>query len=171
MAKAIGIKNPDHIAVPVPSLYGEQIITFTEVILGLGSLNSTRLLFNLPFYATSASDFQILNGIYPFRCCTTICANFNHPNKISFPQIQDNRIRVLIRKDAFIAAVSLNFTTGPPATPYGVLTQLGWTVTGPIPQKYKPNSNKQVKNYNIELYNRIKNAKNLEKENNMLQIF
>ena len=123
MAKALGIKNIDHIAVKISSLYREHIITSTEVLLGIGSLNSTRRLFNLPIYATSASGFQMPN--VPVEMLNYICADYNHLNNISFPQIRHNRIGVLIGADAFIATVPLNFTTGPPGTPYGVLTQLG----------------------------------------------
>ena len=47
MAKALGIKNTDHIAIPISSHFGHHIITSTEVLLGIGSLNSTRTLFNL----------------------------------------------------------------------------------------------------------------------------
>ena len=72
--------------------------------------------------------------------------------------------------DAFIATVPLKFTTRPPGTLYGVLTRLGGTVTGPSPQKYKPTSNKQEINYNITLYNRIKNPEQ-DIENEMLQMF
>ena len=168
MAKALGIKNTDHIAVPISSLYGEHIITSTEFLLGIGSLNSTRPLFNLPVYATSASDFQMPN--VPVEMLNSICADYDHLNNIIFPKIRDNRIGVLIGADAFIATVPLKFTTGPPGTPYGVLTQLGWTVTGPVAQKYNPNSNKQEINYNITLYKRIKNPEQ-DIENDMLQMF
>ncbi|XP_075264848.1 uncharacterized protein LOC142357013, partial [Convolutriloba macropyga] len=160
--------NHNNNTLPISSLYGEHIITSTEVLLGIGSLNSTRPLFNLPVYATSASDFQMPN--VPVEMLNSICADYDHLNNITFPQIRDNRIGVLIGADAFIATVPLKFTTGPPGTPYGVLTQLGWTVTGPIPQKYKPTSNKQEINYNITLYNRIKNPEQ-EIENDMLQMF
>ena len=108
MAKALGIKNTDHIAVPISSLYGEHIITSTEVLLGIGSLNSTRPLFKLPVYATSASDFQMAN--VPVEMLNSICADYDH-NNITFPQIRDNRIGVLIGADAFIATVPLKFTT------------------------------------------------------------
>ena len=90
----------------------------------------------------------------------SICAGYNHLNNITFPQIRDNRIGILIGADAFTATVPLT----------RVLTQLGWTVTGPTPQKHKPTCNKQEINYNITLYNRIKNPEQ-EIENNMLQMF
>ena len=133
MAKALGIKNTDHIAVPISSLYGEHIIRSTEVLMGF-------LLFNLPVYATSASDFQMLN--VPVEMLNSICDDYDHLNNIIFPQIPDNRMGVLSGADTFIAKVPLKFTTGPPGTPYGVLTQLEWTVTGQITQKYKSTSNK-----------------------------
>ena len=166
--KTLGIKSTDHIAVPISSLYGEHIITSTEVLLGIGSLNSTRPLFNLLVYATSASDFQMPN--VAVEMLNSICAEYDHLNNITFPQTHDNRIGVLIGADAFIATVPLKFTTGAPGMPYGVFTQLRRTVTGPIPQKYKSNSNKQEINYNITLYNRIKNPEQ-EIENDMLQMF
>ena len=59
MAEALGIKDTDHIAVPISSLYGKHIITSYKFLLGNGSLNSTGPLFILPVYATSASEFQM----------------------------------------------------------------------------------------------------------------
>ena len=106
----------------------------------------------------------------PVEMLNSICNDYDHLNNITFTKIRDNRIGLLIGADAFIATVLLKFTTGPPGAPYGVLTQLGWTVTGPIPQKYKPTSNKQEINYNITLYNRIKNPEQ-DIENDMLQMF
>ena len=105
----------------------------------------------------------------PVEMLNSICADYDHLNSITFPQIRDNKIGVLIGADAFIATVPLKITTGPPGTLYGVLTQLGWTVTGPIPQKYKPTTNKQEILYNITLYNRIKNPE--QDIENMLQMF
>ena len=89
MAKALGIKNTDHIAVPISSLYGEHIITSTEALLGIGSLNSTRPLFNLTVYATSASDFQMPN--VPVEMLNSICADYDHLTNITFPQIGDKK--------------------------------------------------------------------------------
>ena len=94
----------------------------------------------------------------------SICAEYDNLTNIIFPQIRDNRIGVLFGADTFIATVPLKFTTGPPATPHGVLTHLGWTVTGPIPQKHKSTSIKQEINYNITLYNRIKKPRRENRE-------
>ena len=115
-------KNTDHIAVPISSLYGENILKSfsTEVLLGIGSPNSTRPPFNLPMHATSASDFQMPN--VPVEMMNSVCADYEHLNNITFPQIRDNRIGVLIGVDAFILTVPLKFTTGPPGTPYGFST-------------------------------------------------
>ena len=65
-----------------------------------------------------------------------ICRDHSHLQNIRFPTIRDNRIGILIGADAFTATVSRQFTTGPTGTPYGVNTLLGWTLTGPIPQRY-----------------------------------
>ena len=61
MAKAFRMKNTDNIAVPIVYLYEEPIITSIEVLLGIGSLNSTRSVFNQPVYELSASDFRMPN--------------------------------------------------------------------------------------------------------------
>ena len=100
----------------------------------------------------------------------SIRAEYDHLNNITFPKIRDSRIGVLIAAVAFIATESLIFATGPPGTPYGVLTQLGWTVAAPIPQKYKSTSNKREISYNITLYKRIKNPEQ-KIENETLQMF
>ena len=120
MSKALEIKNTDHIAVTISSLYGEFIITTTEVLLGIGLLNSTDLF----------STYQWMP--------------------------RHNRIWLLIGAGAFIATVPLKYKTGPPGTPHGVLIQLGWSVTGPLPQKYQPFSNKKITIFNITLYSRKK---------------
>ena len=89
---------------------------------------------------------------------------------MNFPQIRDNRIGILIGADAFTATVPLKYTIRPPETSCGFLTQLGWTITGPVPNKYRQFTEKNKCNRNISLYNRVKSEETILDED-MLQLF
>ena len=93
-----------------------------------------------------------------------------HLSCVNFPQIRDNRIGILMGADAFTATAPLKYTIGPPGTPYGVLTQLEWTITGPVPNKYRQIAEKNQCNRNITLFNRVKSEKTILDED-MLQLF
>ena len=90
MAKALGERINDHIAVPISSLYGEHIITSAKFLLGIRSLNITQPLFNLPVNAKSASDFQVPN--VPYKMLNSICADYDHLNKVYLTQFRDDGI-------------------------------------------------------------------------------
>ena len=72
--------------------------------------------------------------------------------------------------DAFTATAPLKYTIGPTRTPYGVLTQLEWTITGPVPNKYRQIAERNQCNRNITLFNRVKSEETIFDED-MLQLF
>ena len=119
-------------------------------------------------FATSTTDFQM--PTVPIQMHKIVCKDFGHLSGINFPQIRDNRIGILIGADAFTAAVPLKYTIGPPGTPYGVLTQLGWTITGPVPNKYGQLTEKNKCNRNISVFNRVKSEETIL-DKVMLQLF
>ena len=99
-----------------------------------------------------------------------ICGDHSHLQNIRFPTIRDNRIRILIAADAFTATVPRQFTTGPTGTPYGVNTLLGWTLTGPIPQRYTQERVGQSNSTNITLFNHIRRRQD-DPDEDLLQLF
>ena len=131
---ALGISDRKSVTIPVASLYQEHTIETTEVFLEFGAIDSSRPIINLPVFATSTTDFQM--PTVPIQMLNSVCKDFGHLSGINSPQIRDNRIGILIGADSFTATVPLNYTIGPPGTPYGFLTQLGWTIAGPVPNKY-----------------------------------
>ena len=92
----------------------------------------------------------------PIQMLNSVCKDFGLLNGINFSQIRDNRIGILKGADAFTATVPLKYTIGQPGTPYGVLTQLGWTITGPVPNKYRQLTEKNKCNRHITLFDRVK---------------
>ena len=153
----------------------EHTIETTEICLGIGAIDSSRPIINLPVFATSTTDFQM--PTVPIQMLNSVCKDFGHLSDINFPQIRDNKIGILIGGDAFTATVPLKYTIGPPTTPYGVLTQLGWTIKGPVPNKYRQITEKNQCNRNITLFNGVKSEETildedmLQEDKKALQIF
>ncbi|XP_075265931.1 uncharacterized protein LOC142358417 [Convolutriloba macropyga] len=168
VADALGICEGKSVTIPVASLYQEHTIETSEIFLGIGALDSSRPIINLLVFTTSTTDFQM--PTVPIQMLNNICNEFSHLSGINFPHIRDNRIGILIEANAFPATVPLKYTTGPPGTPYGVLTQLGWTITGPVPNKFKQNIEKNHCNRNIILFNRFKSEEKTLDED-LLQFF
>ena len=106
----------------------------------------------------------------PIQMLNSVCRDFSHLSGINFPHIRDNRIVILIGADAFTAKVPLKYTIGPPVTPYGVLRQLGWTIIGPVPNKYRQITEKNQCKSNITLFNSVKSEETILDED-MLHIF
>ena len=106
----------------------------------------------------------------PIQMLNSVCKDFGHSSGINIPQIRDNRVGILIGADTFTATVPLKYTIGQPGTPYGVLTQLGWTITGPVPNKNRLIIEKNKCNRNITLFNRVKSEETMLDED-MLQLF
>ena len=116
IADALGIRDRKCVTIPVPSLYQEHTIETTEIFLRIGAIDSSRLIINLPVFATSTTDFQM--PTVPIQMLNSVCKDFGHLGDIKFPQIRDNKIGILIGADAFTATVPLKYTIGPPGTPY-----------------------------------------------------
>ena len=150
-AHALRISVPEDIELPLASLHGEHTVTTADVLIGIGSLRSSKPVTGLPVYATSIEHFQMLTA--PAEMLNRLRRDHDHLAEIIFPQICDNKIGLLILADAFLATVSRYFSTGKPGTPYGVNTLLGWTLTGPVPEEYFQPNNKGSSNHNITLFN------------------
>ena len=119
-------------------------------MIGIGVLCSSCPVIRIPVYATAMEEFWMLR--VQFETLNEICRDHSHLQNIRFPAIRDNRIRILIGADTFTATVPRQFTTGPTGTPYGVNTLLGWTLTGPIPQRYTQKRVGQSNSTNITVF-------------------
>ena len=168
IADALGISDRKSVTIPVATLYQKQTIETTETFLGIEAIDSSRPFLNIPVFATSTTDFPMVT--VPIQMLNSVCKDFDPLSGINFPQIRDNKIGILTGADAFTATVPLQYTIGPTRTPYGVLTQLGWTITGPVPNKYRQLTEKNKCNLNITFFNRVKSEETILDEDR-LQLF
>ena len=90
IADALGIRDRKCVTIPVASLYQEHTIETTEIFLGIGAIDSSRPIINLPVFATSTTDFQM--PTVPIQMLNSVCKDFVHLSDINFPQIRDNKI-------------------------------------------------------------------------------
>ena len=65
----------------------EHTIETTEICLGIGAIDSSRPIINLPVFATSTTDFQM--PTVPIQMLNSVCKDFGHLSDINFPQIRD----------------------------------------------------------------------------------
>ena len=137
-------------------------------MIGIGALYRSCPVIRIPVYATAMEEFRMPR--VQIEMLNEICRDHSHLQSIRFPTIRDNRIGILIGADAFTATVPRQFTTGPTGTPYGVNTLLGWTLTGPIPQKYTQKRVGQSNSTNIALFNHIKGRQD-DPDEDLLQLF
>ena len=138
-------------------------MTTADVMVGIGSLRSSKRVKILPVYASSVDQFKM--PTVSAEMLNRLCRDHDHLAEIDFPQIRDNKNGILIAADAFLATVPRHFTTGKPGTPYGVNTLLGWTLTGPVLQEYFQPNNKGSSNHNITLFNHLKRGSDDPDEN------
>ena len=160
--------NNQKTTLPLASLHGEHSVKTADVMIGIGALYSSCPVIRIPVYATAMDEFGMPR--VQIEMLNEICRDHSHLQSIRFPTIRDNRIGILIGADAFTATVLRQFTTGPTGTPYGVNTLLGWTLTGPIPQRYTQKRVGQSNSTNITLFNHIKRRQD-DPDEDLLQLF
>ena len=170
IADALRIQVPKCIELPLASLHGEHTVTTADVMIGIGSLRSSKPVTSLPVYATSIEQLQM--PTFPAEMLNRLCRDHDHLAEVSLPHIRDNKIEIgiLIGADAFLATVPKHFTTGKPGTPYEINTMLGWTLKGPVPQEYFQPNNKGSSNHNITLFNHLKRGSD-DPDENLLHLF
>ena len=137
-------------------------------MIGIGDLYSSCPVVKIPVYATAMEEFRMPS--VQNEMLNEICRDHSHLQSKRFPTTRDNRIGILTGADAFTATVRRQFTTGPTVTPYGVKTLLGWTLTGPIPQKYTQKKVGQSNSTSIALFNHIKRRQD-DPDEDLLQLF
>ena len=154
VADALQIQHPKDITLPLASLHGEHSVKTADVMIGIGALCSSCPLIRIPVYATAMEEFRMPR--VQIEMLNEICRDHYHLQNIRFPAIRDNQIGILIGADAVTSTVPTQITTGPAGTPYGVNTLLGWTLTGPIPQRYTQKKVGQSNSTSITLFNHIR---------------
>ncbi|XP_075250873.1 uncharacterized protein LOC142343070 [Convolutriloba macropyga] len=163
IADALRITVPKDIELPLASLHGEQTVTTVDVMIGIGSLRSSKPVTSLSVYATSIEQFQ--TPTVPAEMFNRLCRDHDHLTEINFPQFHDNKIGILIGADAFLATVPRHFTTGKPGTPYAVNKLLCCTLTDLMPKEYFQSNNEKSSNNNITLFNHLKRGSGDPDEN------
>ena len=56
VAEALGIRDMKCVTIPLASLYQEHTIEKTEYFLGIGAINSSKAIINLPVFSNSTTD-------------------------------------------------------------------------------------------------------------------
>ena len=59
VAEALGIRDMKSVTIPLASLYQEHTIETTEIFLGIGAINSSRPIVNLPVFTSSTNDCEM----------------------------------------------------------------------------------------------------------------
>ena len=168
VAGALQVQQPKGITLPLASFHGEHSVKTADVMIGIGALCSSCPVIRVPVYATAMEEFRMPR--VQIEMLNEICRDHSHLQNVRFPAIRENRIRILIGADAFTATVPIQFTTGPTGTPYGVNTPLGWTVTGPIPQRYTQKRAGYSNSTSITLFNHIRRRQD-DPDEDLLQLF
>ena len=168
IALALRIRVLKEIELPLASLHGEHTVTTVDVMIGIGSLRSSKPVTSLRVYATSIDQFQM--PTLPAEMLIRLCRDHYLLAENNFPQILENKIGIIIGADAFLATVPRHFTSGKAGTPYGVNTLIGWTLTGPVPQEYFQPNHRGSSNNNITLFNHLKRGSD-DPDENLLYLF
>ena len=140
-------------------------MTTADIMVGIGSLRSSKPVTSLPVYATSIEQFQM--PTVTAEMLNRLCRDHDHLAEINFPQIRDNKIGILIGADAFLATVPRHFTTrNTLRIQHIVRMDFGRPcVTRVLSTKQKGSSN-----HNITLFNHLKRGSD-DLDENLLHLF
>ena len=64
-----------------------------------------------------------------------ICSTYSHLQHSKFPNLGNNKIRLLLGVDATQFTLEREFIQGPTGTHFAIRNLLGWTITGPMKRK------------------------------------
>ena len=168
VADALQVQQPKDITLLLASLHGEHSVKTADVMIGIGALCSSCPVIRIPVYATAMEEFRMPR--VQIEMLNEICRDHYHLQNIRFPTIRDNWIGILIGADAFAATVPRQFKTGPTGNTYRVNTLLGWTLTGPIPQRYTEKRVGPSNSTSITLFNHFR-RRQYDPDEDLLQLF
>ena len=103
----------------------------------IGPFNSNKPLFRLN-YVYSINNWHFDDA--PVSELNDVCSKRPHLQHISFPQLENNRIQVLLWIDATQYILEKEFLQGPKNTPFAIRNLLGWTRTSPMRNNKEPTS-------------------------------
>ena len=99
------------------------------VQLDIGLFRRQRPLFRLK-YVYSIKSWHFNDA--PVTQLNEVSSKYPHLQHINFPQLENNKIQVLLGIDATQYIVEREFLQGPKYIPFAIRSLLGWTITGPI---------------------------------------
>ena len=70
----------------------------------------------------------------------SICQSYSHLKEISFPDLSDNQIGLILGQDNFDLITAKAVFKGPDNAPRAVLTDIGWTIGGPNDTSFEQSS-------------------------------
>ena len=76
IAEPLKIFNRKSVTIPVSSPYYEHTIETKETFLGIGAIDNSRPIINLPVFATSTTDFQMPTVL--IQMLISVCKDFGH---------------------------------------------------------------------------------------------
>ena len=113
----------------VSTAFGDSSMEAKLVQLDIGLLQSQLPLFRLN-YVYSIKNWHFDDA--PVTQLNELCSKYPHLQHINFPQLENNKIQVLLAIDATQYILEREFLQGPKNTPLANRSLLGWTITGPI---------------------------------------
>ena len=113
----------------VSTAFGDSSMEAKLVQLDIGLFRSQRPLFRLN-YGYSIKNWHFDDA--PVTQLNEVCSKYPHLQHINFPQLENNKIQVLLEIDATQYILEREFLQGPKNTPFAIRSLLGWTITGPI---------------------------------------
>ena len=123
----------------VSTAFGDSSMEAKLVQLDIGPFNNNKPLFRLN-YVYSINNWHFDDA--PVSELNHVCSKHPHLQHISFPQLENNRIQVLLGIDATQYILEREFLQGPKNTPIAIRNVLDWTITGPI--KFGGTTKKQL---------------------------
>ena len=130
---ALQVQHPKDIILPIASFDRKHSVKTADVMIVTEILYSSCPLIRIPVYATGMEEFS-MPGVQ-IEMLSEICRDQFHIKNKCVPIIRDKGKGIPIGDDAIMETVLRQFTSGHIGSPYGVITLLVLTLTGPIPHK------------------------------------
>ena len=113
----------------VSTAFGDSSMEAKLVQLDIGFFRSQRPLFRLNYV------YSIINWHFdeaPVTQLNEVGSMYPHLHHVNFPQLENNKVQVLLGIDATQYILEREILQGPKNTPFAIRSLLGWTITGPV---------------------------------------
>ena len=111
----------------VSTAFGDSSMEAKLAKLHIGLFQSQRTLFRLNYVYSKKWHFDDA----PVTQLNEVCSKHLHQKHINFPQLESNKIQVLLGIDATQYILEREFLQGPKNNPFAIRSLLGWTITDP----------------------------------------